>query len=300
MKVVNYLYVTFNLNDDTYRYYQKLDNIIQYIHVESNQPPNIIKQIPKTIEKCLSQLSSNEEIFSKSAPLYKDKLHQSGYQQKLKYNPVNTKTHSKRNHKRNIIWFNPPFNRNVSTKIGKYFLNLLDKHFPRNHRLHKIFNRNSVKVSYSCTKNMKTIINNHNKNIIVKKPSIDTSNYNCRNKEDCLLNGQCKIGEVVYESTLTSNQKNYKDKKYFGIAEESFKGRLYNHNISFRSECYKKNAELSKEHWQIKMKNYTPRIIRNYDSRKCYLCLNEKLEIALYEGKEIPNKKTELISKCCH
>ena len=194
MKAVNYLDVTFNLNDGTYRPYQKPDNIIQYMHVKSNLFPNTIKQISKTIEKRLSQLSSNEEIFNESAPFYEDKLHQSGYQQKLKYNPVNTKTHSKRNHKRNIIWFNPPFNRNVSTKIGKYFLNLLDKHFPQNHRLHKIFNRNSVKVSYSCTKNMKTIINNHNKNILGKKSSIDTSTCNCQNKEDCSLNGQCQIG----------------------------------------------------------------------------------------------------------
>ena len=129
MKVVNYFDVTFNLNDCTYHPYQKPDNIIQYMHVESNHPSNIIKQIPKTIEKRLSQLSSNEEMFNESAPFYENKLHQSGYQQKLKYNPVNTKTHSKRNHKRNIIWFNPPFNRNVSTKIGKYFLNLLDKDF---------------------------------------------------------------------------------------------------------------------------------------------------------------------------
>ena len=55
MKIVNYLDVTFNLNDGTYRPYQKPDNIIQYIHVESNHPPNIIKQIPKAIEKRLSQ-----------------------------------------------------------------------------------------------------------------------------------------------------------------------------------------------------------------------------------------------------
>ena len=48
MKIVNYLDVTFNLNDGTYRPYQKPDNIIQYIHVASNHPPNIIKQIPKT------------------------------------------------------------------------------------------------------------------------------------------------------------------------------------------------------------------------------------------------------------
>ena len=91
MKVVNYLDVTFNLNDGTYWPYQKPDNIIQYIHVESNRPPSIIKPIPKTIEKRLSKLSSNEEIFNESTPFYEDKL------------PVNTKTHSKRNRKRNII-----------------------------------------------------------------------------------------------------------------------------------------------------------------------------------------------------
>ena len=79
MKIVNYLDVTFNLNDGTYRPYQKPDNIIQYINVESNHPPNIIKQIPKTILKHLSQLSSNEEIFNESAPFYEDKLYQSGY-----------------------------------------------------------------------------------------------------------------------------------------------------------------------------------------------------------------------------
>ena len=53
------------------------------------------------------------------------------------------------------------------------------------------------------------------------------------------------------------------------------------------------------------MKYYTPkitwRIIRkylpsNYNSRKCYLCLNEKLERALYAGENLLNKKMELIS----
>ena len=106
-KIVTYLDVTFNLHDGTYRPYQKPDNIIQYTHVESNHPPNIIKQIPKTVEKRLSQLSSNEKIFNESAHVYEDKLHQSGYQQKLKYNPPNTEIHNKRKHKRNIIWFIP-------------------------------------------------------------------------------------------------------------------------------------------------------------------------------------------------
>ena len=82
MKIVNYLDVTFNLNDSTYRLYQKPDNIIQYIHVESNHPPSIIQQIPKTIEKRFSQLSSNEDRFTESALFYEDKRHQPGYRYK--------------------------------------------------------------------------------------------------------------------------------------------------------------------------------------------------------------------------
>ena len=59
-----------------------------------------------------------------------------------------------RKRNRNIIWFNPPFSKNVATKIGRYFLNLLDKYFPRDHKFHKILNRNNIKVSYSCMPNI--------------------------------------------------------------------------------------------------------------------------------------------------
>ena len=74
----------------------------------------------------------------------------------------------KRNCSRNIIWFNPPFNKNVSTSVAKRFLNLLDQHFPKSNKLHEIFNRNTVKVSYSCTQNMSSMIKSHNKKVIDK------------------------------------------------------------------------------------------------------------------------------------
>ena len=56
--------------------------------------------------------------------------------------------------KRQIIWFNPPFNLKIKIKIGKLFLNPLEKHFPSHNKLHKLFNRNTVKISYSCMPNM--------------------------------------------------------------------------------------------------------------------------------------------------
>ena len=54
----------------------------------------------------------------------------------------------KKNRRRKVLWYNPPFSRNVSTKIGSKFFTLLDKHFPRSHPLTKVVNRNNVKLSY--------------------------------------------------------------------------------------------------------------------------------------------------------
>ena len=50
--------------------------------------------------------------------------------------------------------------------IGKIFLNLIKKHFPPHHKFHKLFNKNTVKISYSCTRNIKSIINSHNAKIL--------------------------------------------------------------------------------------------------------------------------------------
>ena len=81
---------------------------------------------------------------------------------------------------------------------------------------------------------MKTIINNHIKNVLGAKPSINTSNCKCPNKEAWPLNEQCQRGEVVHEDTFSRNKPNYKEKKYFGIAEESFKEHLYNYKFLFQ------------------------------------------------------------------
>ena len=100
---------------------------IQYIHKESNHSPNIIKQIPVTMEIRLSNHLSNEIVFRHAAEDYEKALKKSGYNVKLQYKPTNQNTNNKINRKRNIICFNPPFSKTVSTKIGHYFLNLLDK-----------------------------------------------------------------------------------------------------------------------------------------------------------------------------
>ena len=60
------------------------------------------------------------------------------------------------------LWFNPPYKMEVVNNLGKEFFNLLKRNFPRGNLLHKIFNKNCVKLSYSCMPNINGIINKSN------------------------------------------------------------------------------------------------------------------------------------------
>ena len=60
----------------------------------------------------------------------------------------------------------------VKTNIGKNFLHLLVKHFPANNKMYKIFDKNTVKVSYSCMKNVNSIISGHNHKILNAKQKL--------------------------------------------------------------------------------------------------------------------------------
>ena len=81
---------------------------------------------------------------------YDDALKKSDYNVDLKY--TKNKSKKPKTLKGNIMGFKPPFRKCVSTNVTKTFLQLITKHFPRSHKFHKIFNCNTVKVSYSCMK----------------------------------------------------------------------------------------------------------------------------------------------------
>ena len=313
MKVVNYLDVTLNLNTGNYSPYRKPDNEINYVNVNSNHPRNIIKQIPISIQNRLSNLSANEEIFEAAIPYYKAALERSGYNHEFKYTPSNPQQRRK-NRKRKIIWFNPPYNNNLSTNVGKKFLNLIKKHFPKKHKFHKIFNKNNVKVSYSCMPNVKANINAHNKSLLAIHTQVDENQEqermcNCTDQESCPFSNNCLDKSLVYEATVNTNLPGYQETKYIGLTEPTFKKRHSGHKTSFNHQRYQHQTTLSTEVWRIKQLNGTPTItwrkIKNAkaftpESNKCLLCLNEKLEIANYPGDNLLNKRNEIISKCRH
>ena len=104
---------------------------------------------------------------------------------------------------RNITWYNPSFASNVKTNLGRKFLQIVDKCFPKNHPLHKISNRHTLKLSYSCMPNMKSIISSHNKHILSKTntPTQQPDTCNCRKKPECSLEGNCLQTNVIYQAT---------------------------------------------------------------------------------------------------
>ena len=127
--------------------------------------------------------------FYSSKHQYEKALRDSGHTDfKLKFNKTSS-NHTKRNWQPNIMWFNPPFSKAVSTKVRKRFLQLLGHHFSPSNKLHKIFNKNTVSLSYCCTQNVGSIIKSHKKKLINMSIK-NTLPFNCRKKHECLLDGK--------------------------------------------------------------------------------------------------------------
>ena len=83
LRIVNFLDVQFNLNNGTYQPYRKPDNTPVYINKKSNHPPVVLKQLQKSIAKRISDISSDENIFCNSTPIYSEALKKSGFNDKL-------------------------------------------------------------------------------------------------------------------------------------------------------------------------------------------------------------------------
>ena len=260
LKTVDYLDVTFDLQSNSYKPYRKPDNLPVYIHKDSNHPPSILRELPKTIAKRLSDLSSCENVFYNSIAVYKEALQNSGFTPDLIYTPKpisnNSNNEVKKKRKRKIIWFNPPFSKSVESNIGKTFLSLIKRHFPKTNKLKKIFNKNTVKISYSCMSNMSSILSSHNLNVIKPK---NNNSYGCNwgVKESCPLQNQCLTRKVIYRADI-ENDKNPDTKFYFGLTATSFKERFRNHTRDFTHKQYIKSTELSKYIWDLKEAGITP------------------------------------------
>ena len=190
--IIDFLDVTLDIRDGSFWPYVKENNLTKYVCIQSNHPPNVLNNIPQGINQRLNVISSSEELFKTNTRTHQEELRKSGYTFKLEYNKnegdKNNLNKQKKRRKRKILWYNPPFNLQVKTNVGKKFLNILDESFPKRNPLSKIFNRNNVKLSYCTTSNLESFIAQHNEKILnagdnQDNPPKDVINCSCPGKK---------------------------------------------------------------------------------------------------------------------
>ena len=328
-KIVDFLDITLNLQTGSYQPFLKPGNKPIYINTGSNHPPAVLKAVPEGINTRLSNISSDEETFKRATPIYQKALQESGFSYKLSYKPstINVERKKARKRKRRVIWFNPPYDRQVKTNVAKQFIAILRESFDEDNPLRKIFNPNTVKVSYSCMPNIKSQIDNHNKRQLKEaeeeraaderageeEDKKEERTCNCRKKELCPLNGECLKSGIVYQATVTEKRRNKEDKieTYIGLTSTSFKARLANHKQSFKNPKLRNATELSKHIWDLETRkekseyDISWKLISsatpyNNRSKKCHLCLEEMYFIVYHPLKASLNQRGGLVSKCMH
>ena len=102
--------------------------------------------------------------------------------------------------------------------ICKNFFRILNKHFPKHSPFHKLFNRNNVKLSYSCTPSVSSIISSLKRELLQEKPTPSMPPTlcilcNCRKNTICPSNGECSSKSLVCTAELICANVT----KYYGI-----------------------------------------------------------------------------------
>ena len=314
-RVANFLDVTLDLNNKVHRPYMKPGTQLEYVHVNSNHPRHVTKQAVSETSKRLSNLSSNEAIFTAAKGPYEDALKRAGHKEKMTFCQTKGRTTSRRARRRQIIWYNPPYCSSMITKLGQTFLSILDECFPVNHPLRRVLNRHTVQLSYRTMPNLSKIIAGHNAKVManngddlpVQRPH--NSNCNCRGGTiNCPMeDARCKDASVMYQATLVEQGK--PDETYVGVSYPSWKLRYNNHTASFRHKAKKGESGLAGHIWHLKDqgRDYTLRwraLARlpsyNPSTNSCRLCLREKFTIMFKPELSSLNQKDEFFSHCRH
>ena len=115
----SHLYKLYKLRQTVHRHYRSRHRHYHAFKEITNHPPNIIKQLPASINRRISDISSNEHEFNKAKPIYDDALKSSGYTEMLSFSKHRHPVRLRRNRQRNIIWYNPPFEKNADIVIRR-------------------------------------------------------------------------------------------------------------------------------------------------------------------------------------
>ena len=143
--------------------------------------------------------------------------------------------------------------------------------------------------------NMTNLIKQQNARVLKNQEHTEKSSCNCRVRDNCPLDGKCLHECILYQANVITNNE---CKKYLRAAEGEFKLRYNNHTMSFRHKNY---TQLSKYLWKLKEEDVDCNLYWSikacappykYGTRKCNLCLTEKIIIVRSDSKKLFNKRT--------
>ena len=154
----NFLDITLNLSTESYKPYRKPNDQPLYIDKHSNHPRHVIKTLPNAISKRISELSSTKKDFEEAVPIYIEAMKQAKHFCQIKYAKEHQQTCKQKNRKRSIIWYNPPFNNQVSTNIGKEFFKLLRKYLKKTINLINYSTKTAMGAHVLCSKSSEHIM----------------------------------------------------------------------------------------------------------------------------------------------
>ena len=132
------------------------------------------------------------------------------------------------------------------------FIKLVRKHCPKNNKYHKIFNLNTLKLSYCCTTNVGIIIKQHNSKVLSKTNDNNNRKCNCRSKPNCTLNRECLTRCLVYKATSTTSNNSFLYYGTYGTSEGEFRTWYDIHTKSLRHHECMNETELLKHEWNLK------------------------------------------------
>ena len=341
---MTYLDIEFSLHDGTYRPFKKPNDNSKYLSKHSDHPKKVLESVPLTVAHRINMLCSNQEIFSSVKNDYEMDLKLQGYKNvSLEYKPpenleermVHSENKKKKNEKksRQILWFVPPFTKQIDrgTSVGRKFFTIIDTCIPKTHPLHKIINRNTIKMSYRTMPNFGKIVKGLNKKVTDKfikkrqkesdknlneskkprgRPKYATKkDCNCARTHPCPLDNKCNRSEVVYKAVINSSNEEINNSFYIGGALE-FKKRYSNHLQTFRNKEVEQECSLKDFVWDLKERQIEFTVqweilkqSRSYrpGDKACSLCVDEKLYVLENsKNNKLINKDILNMEKCRH
>ena len=101
-------------------------------------------------------------------------------------------------------------------------------------KLYKIFNKSTLKFSYSCTSNLKVKIDEHNMKILESTPPPKPKLCNSLEKENWSMRGVCVTENIFYYARTSCDDETYRPKLFKEISKTTFKKRYANRKKTFQ------------------------------------------------------------------